>query len=231
MMFRPLPVMTVLSVISLAILIMFGNWQWSRYSEKIAQKGAQPEWVEITGKTIPGTERIVYAYADGTSGWRVVTGFETADGILFLPVSITYSIEPPSPPSPVALAAQPETLTRRGLWHAPQKRNAFTTPDEPEKGIFYTLDPVRIGAGLPADLANRLIPRVFEPETLQRTGHGPPVTVPNPLLYPGDSARLPPERHFGYAITWWGLAMALVGVYLAFHHQRGRLRFRREKIS
>ena len=37
---------------------------------------------------------------------------------------------------------------------------------------------------------------------------------------------LPPQRHFGYAITWWGLAIALLAVYLAFHHQKGRLRFR-----
>jgi surfeit locus 1 family protein len=42
---------------------------------------------------------------------------------------------------------------------------------------------------------------------------------------------LPPQRHFGYAITWWGLAIALIGVYLAFHYQKGRLRFRNEDKS
>lgn len=227
MMFRPLPVMTVLSVISFAILIMFGNWQWSRYEEKMALKGAEPDWAEITGTTLPGTERIVYAYADGDAAWRQVTAFETAEGILFLPVSIAYSIEPPA----VAVAVAPETLTLRGLWHPPQRRNAFTTPDEPEKGIYYSLDPERLAASLPADLAARVIPRVFEPETLMRTDYPAPQPVANPLLMPGDAERLPPERHFGYAITWWGLAMALAGVYLAFHYQRGRLRFRRETVK
>ena len=224
MMFRPLPVMTVLSVIAFAILIMFGNWQWGRYSEKMAQKGVEPDWAEVTGTTLPGTERMVYAYADGDATWRQVTGFETAEGILFLPVSITYSIEPP----PVSPAAEARTLTLRGLWHPPQQRNAFTTPDDPERMLYYALDPARLAASLPPEQAARVIPRVFEPETLIRTDNLTSQPAANPLLMPGDSERLPPERHFGYAITWWGLAMALVGVYLAFHYQRGRLRFRRE---
>ncbi len=227
MMFRPLPVMTVLSVICFAILIMFGNWQWARYEQKMSMKGVEPEWSEITGKILPGTELLVYAYADGDAAWRQVTGFETEGGILFLPRTISYAIDPPS----VVTATDAETLTLRGLWHPPQRRNAFTTPDAPEEGVYYTLDPATLAAALPADLAARVIPRVFEPETLLRTDYPAPQAVPNPLLMPGDSARLPPERHFGYAITWWGLAMALIGVYLAFHHQRGRLRFRRENIQ
>ncbi|PKP80036.1 MAG: hypothetical protein CVT79_16875 [Alphaproteobacteria bacterium HGW-Alphaproteobacteria-18] len=227
MMFRPLPVMTVLSILCFAILILFGNWQWARYEEKMSLKGAEPEWAEITGKTLPGTELTVYAYADGDAAWRQVTGFETAEGILFLPMTISYTIDPPS----VVTATDPETLTLRGLWHPSQRRNAFTTPDDPEKGVYYSLDPERLAASLPDAQASLVIPRVFEPETLMRTDYPAPQPVPNPLLQPGDSARLPPERHFGYAITWWGLAMALVGVYLAFHYQRGRLRFRREKSS
>ena len=46
---------------------------------------------------------------------------------------------------------------------------------------------------------------------------------PNPFAQPGGSDVLPPERHLGYALTWWGLAGALVGVYLAFHARQGRL--------
>lgn len=227
MMFRPYPVMTVLSVVSFAILIMFGNWQWDRYEQKMAMKGVEPEWTEVTGTTLPGTELIIYAYADGAAAWREVTAFETADGILFLPLSITYSIEAP----PAATAPESRTLTLRGLWHPPQRRNAFTTPDEPEKRVYYALDPELLAATLAPEQAARVISRVFEPETLLRTDNMSSQPAPNPFLMPGDSERLPPERHFGYAITWWGLAMALVGVYLAFHHQRGRLRFRREKNS
>jgi cytochrome oxidase assembly protein ShyY1 len=39
--------------------------------------------------------------------------------------------------------------------------------------------------------------------------------------------RLPPEQHLGYALTWWGLAAALVAIYFAVHVNAGRLRFGR----
>lgn len=41
---------------------------------------------------------------------------------------------------------------------------------------------------------------------------------------PESLARTPSSRHLGYALTWYGLALALVGVYAAFHAARGRLR-------
>ncbi len=34
MTFRPLPVMTILGLAGLIVLILLGNWQWSRYQEK-----------------------------------------------------------------------------------------------------------------------------------------------------------------------------------------------------
>ena len=33
------------------------------------------------------------------------------------------------------------------------------------------------------------------------------------------------NAHLSYAMTWYGIALALVGVYGAFHYQAGRLRF------
>ena len=45
MMFRPLPVLTLFTAIGLVILILLGNWQWDRYSEKMARASAGPlEW-------------------------------------------------------------------------------------------------------------------------------------------------------------------------------------------
>ena len=35
MTFRPMPILTALSVVSLVILVLLGNWQYARYSEKI----------------------------------------------------------------------------------------------------------------------------------------------------------------------------------------------------
>ena len=101
-----------------------------------------------------------------------------------------------------------------------------STEDDPAAGLFYSFDPVELAKTLPADLAAKVGPRVFEPETLLRTDGAMPEPVVNPFAQPQLNERLPPERHFGYALTWWGLAIGLIGVYLALHHQRGRLRFR-----
>ena len=70
---------------------------------------------------------------------------------------------------------------------------------------------------------------VFEPEVIRFVSESGPYLIDNPYARLDDE--LPPQRHFGYAITWWGLAMALIGVYPAFHHQKGRLRFRNEGKS
>jgi surfeit locus 1 family protein len=47
--------------------------------------------------------------------------------------------------------------------------------------------------------------------------------IPNPFAQAGRGDPLPPARHLGYAATWWGLAIVLVGVYLAYHVSVGRL--------
>ena len=41
---------------------------------------------------------------------------------------------------------------------------------------------------------------------------------------PASLTQTPPAKHLGYAVTWFGLAAALIGVYLALHIARGRLR-------
>ncbi|MFN7054079.1 SURF1 family protein [Hyphomonas sp.] len=223
MQFRPYPVMTAFTAAAFVILILFGNWQWGRYEQKMGARDTAPDWADITAAIIPGTEQAVYAYAEGRSAWRITVAAETADGVILLPRQISYEVEPPDI-LPLAVA---EAVTLRGLWHPPSRRNAFSAEDQPQFGLYYTFDPVRMAETLPPSVGARLIPRVFEPETLVLIGTAEQVA--NPMLQPGDPARLPPERHFGYALTWWGLAIGLIGVYLAFHYQKGRLRFGQEK--
>jgi surfeit locus 1 family protein len=48
----------------------------------------------------------------------------------------------------------------------------------------------------------------------------------NPFaLAPGADA-LPPARHLGYALTWYGLALVLIVIYFAYHMSVGRLSLR-----
>jgi surfeit locus 1 family protein len=222
MTFKPYPVLTLLTAVSVVILIMFGNWQWSRYEEKMALAGAEPEWATVSGTLLPGTVRQVYSLAGGSAAWRDVVLVETEEGAAFVAQTLHYGMDAPAP----TLISEPQFFSARGIWHEAGQRNTFSTKDDPEAGLFYAFDPVTLAASLPEDLAGKVLPRVFEPETLLRTDGAAPDPVVNPFAQPEQNERLPPERHFGYALTWWGLAIGLIGVYLALHHQRGRLRFR-----
>lgn len=221
MTFRPYPLLSLLTAVSVVSLVMFGNWQWGKYDAKRASLDAPPELVTLEGRLLPGTVRQVYTLTDGKAAWRDVALVETADGAVFVPQTIHYGMDPPA----AFVLEAPQFYASRGLWHTVKGRNAFSSADNPEAGQFYALDPGVLATGLPEDLAGRIEARVFEPEMLLRTDGPMAAPVDNPFLRPELDARLTPERHFGYAITWWGLAIALIGVYLALHHQRGRLRF------
>src|SRR5262249_16073729 len=45
---------------------------------------------------------------------------------------------------------------------------------------------------------------------------------------PDHLTRTPPSGHIGYAVTWFGMAIAFVVIYALFHARAGRLRFRKE---
>lgn len=223
MSFRPYPVLTLFAAVSVVILIMFGNWQWSRYEEKMAARSQAPEWATVAGTLLPGTTLQVYTLTAGKAAWRDVMLVDLAEGAVFVPQTIHYAMDAPAPSDVPA----PQVFSARGLWYDARHRNAFSTQDDPEARLFYALDPAELARALPPDLAGRVQPRIFEPEVLMRTDTSPPELMQNPFLLPEIEERLPPERHFGYALTWWGLAIGLIGVYLALHHQRGRLRFSR----
>src|SRR5262249_18554559 len=44
---------------------------------------------------------------------------------------------------------------------------------------------------------------------------------------PDELASVTPARHWGYAITWFGMAAAFVVIYAVFHMRAGRLSFRK----
>ncbi|MEZ5955133.1 MAG: SURF1 family cytochrome oxidase biogenesis protein [Hyphomonas sp.] len=230
MSFRPYPVMTVLTLISLGILIWLGNWQYGRFLQKMALDKQEPEWVVLDGTIVPDTEMRVYFYANGQSGWMRVVGIDTGEQVVFAPVELVTQVDPVLACDGKGCAAG--RFSARGIFKPPFRRNAFTAADDVPSRLFYALDPAEFAKALPADVAARIAPDVFEPETLTIVSETGTVSVgENPYARLRLDDELPPQRHFGYAITWWGLAFALIGVYLAFHHQKGRLRFRKERGS
>jgi len=71
--------------------------------------------------------------------------------------------------------------------------------------------------------------RVFEPRRLMardETGQG---MIDNPQADSALADPLPPARHLGYALTWWGMALALLIMYFVYHAGVGRLTFGKTK--
>jgi surfeit locus 1 family protein len=98
-----------------------------------------------------------------------------------------------------------------GVWRAPDRPGFFTPAPDLAHRIWYGRDLAGIARAEGIDLA---APVLVEADA-----------TPNPGGWPkgGQTVIDLPNNHLSYAVTWFGLAAGLVGVYLAFHVSKGRL--------
>jgi surfeit locus 1 family protein len=99
-----------------------------------------------------------------------------------------------------------------GVMRWPETRGLFTPADDLKTNVWYLRDPVAMAAAKKWDAA---APFYIEQEQ--------PVP-PGGLPLPGKLAVNLPDNHLQYAITWFGLALGLAGVYGVW--LTGRLRGR-----
>ncbi len=92
-----------------------------------------------------------------------------------------------------------------GYVRPPDRRGLFSPRDDAAGRHFYTLDPTAIGAALGV--------REVQPFTLVALG-----TRGADEYYPEPARRLPrpDNNHLSYAITWFGLAAALMVIFLVY---------------
>jgi surfeit locus 1 family protein len=108
----------------------------------------------------------------------------------------------PNPRQAEASNQGPVTIT--GYIRAPDAPGWLSATDDPAAGHFYTLDPARIAAWLGV--------RDAQPFTL--VAMGKPARLNGPV--PADALPRPPNNHLQYAFTWFGLAAALVAVFVSW---------------
>lgn len=149
----------------------------------------------------PGTRQL-----SGFGRW-IFQGFKLEDGGTIL---VNRGFVPESRISEVKPAAGPAKIT--GFLRAPETRNSFTPADLPANREFYTRDPGAIAASLNLPAA----PFYLEAER-QGDGLTPPAGVDVKELI----GRIP-DNHLQYALTWFGLALTLIGVFTAFAWQGRR---------
>lgn len=237
MTFRPMPILSLLMIPALAVLIYLGSWQWQRYNEKRnAEQGiGLSETYALNVEPVEAAPQFVYSTYDGDSIWRVfqaMTGCLTdeagvevcGDGPLFVDLGLIGGIEPDD-----RLAERVGRIEVSGRYRiVPDGRRTVLTPEDiPEQDMWYAGEAIVLAEhlGLP-DAADA---RFLEPETISQFAvmNDEVVSrrIPNPYVNIANLDDLPPARHLGYAITWFGLLLGMIGVYIALHIARGRLRF------
>jgi len=209
------------TLVLLAILLMLGFWQLHRlaWKEALLAEIAHAEHAPPVPLTDAVPSRFARVTVSGTlrPGVFALYGDEVRDvgsvpmmGVQLLqvldrpshrPVLVDLGWVPADPHTQVTPREGPADVT--GFARPAEHAGFLSAPDDPDGRRFYTLDPAAIGRALGvADLA---------PFTL--VAEGPP-----PLSGPIPAAALPspPNNHLQYAFTWFGLAGALLAVFIAW---------------
>ncbi len=104
----------------------------------------------------------------------------------------------------------PGRVTITGLMREPESRNLFTPNDDPTRNQWFTRDPLAIAAFLHLDDA--------APFTIDQDVSA----IPGGLPQGGETILDIPNNHLSYALTWFGLAAGLLGVFAVFAWRRLR---------
>ena len=149
---------------------------------------------------------------EGNAGFHIVTPFTLDDGRMIL-VNRGWVSESYRDPAKRSFTLVEGETQIEAIIRFPNKKGYFVPENDPENGFWFTLVPAQIVSHLQLD-------------GQAETG------IYAAALRTSDEIRLPigartetnlRNSHLGYAITWYGIACALIGVYLAFHFQAGRL--------
>jgi surfeit locus 1 family protein len=220
-----LPVgLTVVTTLALALLVALGAWQLQRMAWKrdlLAHIGAlqtapaRPidqvlttdaglDFARVTA-VCPGLASApyvkLYSLVDGKIGVRLISACALTTGpygsVLvdrgFLAETVT---ERPSQ----SVSTVPTPVT--GVLRQPDKAN-FVTP-VPQNDQYYSRDVAAMAKALKAD-------RPASVMLFAETSTNPELKGLQPIAVPAEIS----NRHLEYALTWFGLAAALLGVYVA----------------
>ena len=236
MTFRPYPGLTIACALLFAILCGLGSWQLERLQWKLAliarvnghmaappltldqiaalpTEEAQYHRVTLTGRFDHAREAYAFATADGAAVYHVLTPFRTDDGRTLMVDRGEVPKELLNPATRAAGNVSGDTAVT-GVWRLPDAPGAFTPPPDIAHRIWYARDLKAIAT---ADHLTLSAPVVIEA-----------AATPNPGGWPkgGQTVVTFRNQHLSYAVTWFGLAICLLGVWFAYNFSRGRIRFK-----
>jgi surfeit locus 1 family protein len=238
--FRPMLTPTLWIVPLLAILISLGVWQIHRLHWKldllakihtgltappVPLRDVLPAFdaahidnadyrrVVVRGRFQNGEEIFFFTTGDeGVPVYHVLTPFLMDDGHTMLIDRgwIPYAL-PASAWHSGDLNGARDVI---GIIRKPAPPGIFTPPPNMARRVVHTRDPATLAATF--HLRN-IFPMFLEADA-----------TPNPGGWPKGGVTIVdlPNDHLQYAITWFGLALGLLVVYLAYHRSKGRLGMR-----
>ena len=236
---RKFPVgLTIAATIAFAILIGLGTWQVQRMHWKqqlLARIAATQELpaqplsqvlaraasgedvdfvrvsVECLDPPLPQSRILLYGLKDGAPVWRPIAPCRIATGgygVIAIDRGTARDGGPNPPQLTIANPTHVEGVLRRPEATTAIQRFAGDAAQTDETGY---MDRAAAQAAIAAQARTLTPPYMVVAE---RETPAPPFVTPAPL--PLNIS----NRHIEYVITWYGLALALLGVYAAMLHQK-----------
>lgn len=185
--------------------------------------GAEYIRVRASGRFLHGQERHLYMPAKEGLGWQIITPLALPDGSVIL-VNRGWVPDRLRDPGSRALGQVVGVAEVVGLLRASEKPGQFTPLNEPANNQWYWRD-IRAMVQCQPGTESTKDCRALGPGQIQpgRARHFSLMidaeAVPaNPGGWPRGMVKVPSmtNRHLEYALTWYGLALTLVGVWTVF---------------
>lgn len=232
----------IVVIVGVAILLFLGTWQMQRLkwkeellahiaalenapaiplSQALSRSSGDLDFVRVTARCplIPSLSVIdshleLYSLLDGAAGKRWIVSCPTSprgDSSILVDLGFLNDNEPAAQLPPALLKPKPfyaqqleapgESQQITGILRRPSGRNLFTPPNGK---VWYYADIPAMARALGAPNPAPVVLMLEGPGSDQK-GFPKPAPIPKEI----------PNRHLEYALTWYGLAAALVGVYIA----------------
>jgi surfeit locus 1 family protein len=172
---------------------------------------AQYRRVTLSGRFDHSKEAYVFTTnAEGMPVYHVLTPFQTDDGRVLM-VDRGAIPEDRLDPKTRSLGNVEGQTKVTGVWRVPDPPGPFTPSPNHAKRLWFSRD---VGAIAALDRVQLAAPVVIEA--------GP---APNPGGLPRGGQTVVSFRnaHLSYAVTWFGLAIVLLGVWLSYNISKGRI--------
>ena len=169
---------------------------------------AKPDWRSASLPTCtvdPAKTIYMHSEVDAVPGYRVLAACPIADGQSLILTDFGFT-------TAAKLGGNNLTFTPVGRLRPADKSSAFSPVNRPADHDWYTRSTVELGKAWDVSLRNDY----FLVLDLKRSH------LDIAGLQQGALSAPLPNRHFEYALTWFGLAWAMIGIFIAFVTQRAK---------